>query len=358
MYKTRIVKLQKQLKEEKLDGALISSPVTITYLTGFDNFPTNERDAYLLITQDNNFILTHSIYSKVLRIEGFEVIEISRSLPSQKALLKLLKNKNARLGIEENDLKVSEYKNLNRVFKNLKNFETKNHRAIKNPKDIELIRKACEMGDEAYEYILKEIKEGVSEKELAFKLEYFIKQMGADLAFPTIAAFGVDSFAPHHQTGDKKLLEGEFVLLDFGVKFRNYCSDITRTVVFGKAAKEQERIYETVLAAQQKAVDFIEKKLAKGEIIKASDVDRTARQFIRKAGYPDIPHSVGHGIGLEVHEHPYLSKKSKEVLKNGMVFSIEPGIYLPEIGGVRIEDLYCLQDNILKKLTKSKYGLS
>lgn len=339
MFKTRVEKIREKLVKEKLDGVLISSPTHITYLTGQSGF-TGERDVFLLITKNRNYLLTHSIYSNVIKVEGFEVIEISRSLPPQKAILKIL-GRNTKLGIEENNLTVSEYKNLKSF--NVKNFEVKSYRTIKTKDEIELIEKACQIGDKAYEYILKQVKEGISEKELAFKLEYFIKQKEADLSFPTIAAFGENSFAPHHQTGDKKLEKGEFVLLDFGVKFKNYCSDMTRTFVFGKPTKEQKKMIDTVLRASQKAIESVRNK--------ACDVDKAARDYIKSQGYPDIPHSVGHGIGLEVHEHPHISKKSKEILKNGMVFSIEPGIYLQGFGGVRTENLFVLENNKIRKLT-------
>lgn len=339
MFAARIEKVRSELIKNKLDAVLISSPTHITYLTGRSGF-TNERDVFLLITKNRNYLLTHSIYSKVIKVEGFEIVEISRSLPPQKAILKIL-GRNTRLGIEENNLTVSEYKNLKSFF--LKNFEISTHRTIKNLNEIDLIEKACQLGDKAYEYILKQVKEGISEKELAFKLEYFIKQMGADLAFPTIAAFGVNSFAPHHQTSNKKLEKGEFVLLDFGVRRQNYCSDMTRTFVFGKPSKEQKKMIDTVLRASQKAIESVRSK--------ACDVDKIARDYIKSQGYPDIPHSVGHGIGLEVHEHPHISKKSKETLENGMVFSIEPGIYLEGLGGVRVEDLFVLENNKIRKLT-------
>lgn len=338
MFLKRVQKVKDELKKAKLDAVFISSPISITYLTGQSGF-VDARDAYVLITQNKNYILTHSIYSKVTKVKGFEIIEISRNLPPQKAILKIL-GKNARLGIEENNLTVSEYKNLKSF--NTKNFEINQHRAIKSSEEIALIEKACRIGDKAYGYIRKHIKEGITEKEIAFKLEYFIKNLGADLAFPTICAFGVNSFAPHHQTGNKKLEKGRFVLIDFGVKWQGYCSDMTRTTVFGEASKEQKKIYDTVLEAQQKAINVVSNR--------ACDFDKAARDYIKSQGYPDIPHSVGHGIGLAVHEHPYISKKSKEKLENGMVFSIEPGIYLPA-GGVRIEDLFVLENNKLRKLT-------
>jgi len=330
MFAARVEKVKSELSKKGLDAVLISSPVTVTYLTGHSGF-TGERDVFLLITQDKNFILTHSIYSNVLKVEGFEVVEISRRLPPQKILLRIL-GKEIKLGIEENNLTVSEYKKLKPFV--VKNFEISDYRTIKTQDEIELIEQACQVGDKAYECIQKYIKEGISEKELAFKLEYFIKQKGVDLSFPTIAAFGKNSFAPHHQAGDKKLVS---------VKFKNYCSDMTRTFVSGIPTTEQKKMIDTVFAAQQKAIESAKNR--------ACDVDKTTRDYIKSKGYPDIPHSVGHGIGLEVHEHPYISKKSKEILKNGMVFSIEPGIYVQGFGGARIEDLFVLENNKLRRLT-------
>jgi len=187
---------------------------------------------------------------------------------------------------------------------------------------------------------------------------------GAVVSFPPIVAFGKNSSIPHHQTGDSILgpesssgREGQIILLDFGVKYDDYCSDMTRTVFFGKPSKEQQKIYETVLSAQQKAVDYINKTLKSGKKIWASKVDIAARDYIISKGFPTIPHSLGHGIGLEVHEHPSLSPKSKEDLKSGMVFSIEPGIYIPNLGGVRIEDLFVLENQQLRALTGSSKAL-
>ncbi|MBI2334310.1 M24 family metallopeptidase, partial [Candidatus Daviesbacteria bacterium] len=167
-------------------------------------------------------------------------------------------------------------------------------------------------------------------------------------------AFGKNSSIPHHQTGDKRLtINDKLILLDFGVKLNGYCSDMTRTIFFGKPSEKQRKIYETVLEAQKIAIRFINS----GKKIKAKDVDKVAREYIKSMGFPDIPHSLGHGVGLEVHEHPYLSSKSKEELKEGMVFSIEPGIYIPDFGGVRIEDLFVLENRNLRQLTTSHKNL-
>ena len=190
---------------------------------------------------------------------------------------------------------------------------------------------------------------------MAFELEFFIRKTGAKISFEPIVAFGKNTAIPHHHTGDSKLEKDQFVLLDFGVKYQDYCSDMTRTVFFGSPTKEHQKIYQIVLDAQKAAVDFIKKNLKQNQEIKAQDVDKIAREYIISKGYPIIPHSLGHGIGLQVHERPFLSPKSQDILKPGMIFSIEPGIYIPEFGGVRIEDLYLLDYNALHKLTNSSH---
>lgn len=353
--KHRIEKIKQKLLEEKLDAVLISSVANITYLTGYSNFFKDERDGYVLITKDDNYILTHSIYSKSLenKIPGFEVIEISRREPPEKVIQNISKKTNAQIGIEEHDLRVYEYKKLVSVFKNLKNFDLKIKRSIKDKDEVKLISKACKIGDEIFSQILKKIKFGITEKQLVFEIENLIKKKGFDPSFRTIVAFGKNAAYPHHQSGRDKLTKNQFVLMDFGVKFEGYCSDMTRTVFFGSPNKEQKKIYEVVLKAQKRAVDFINSCLKSGKEIKASMVDKAARDYITFRGYPTISHSLGHGIGLEVHEHPHLSPKSKDILREGMVFSIEPGIYIPDFGGVRIEDLFVLEKRGLRQLTNS-----
>jgi Xaa-Pro aminopeptidase len=218
---------------------------------------------------------------------------------------------------------------------------------------------------------LKKIKKGITEKELAYELEYLIKQKGADISFPPIVAFGANSSIPHHQTSDKRLKANSIVLLDFGAKLGSYCSDMTRTIFFGKANNKFKKMYKTVLDAQKKAIEKLSHlgggRLARRSLgeagmdssevnsrgIKASVIDKIARDYIIKQGFPTIPHSLGHGIGIEVHEPPRLSPTSKVGLKPGMVFSIEPGIYMPGFGGIRIEDLVVLENKDPRLLTHS-----
>lgn len=354
----RLKNLQDEVKLQKLDAALISKVANIIYLTDYSGFSLEEREAYLLITPSKQFIFTDGRYSEAAKklVPNFELMEISGKSKFKDLLSHLLtKHQVSNLGVEESDLKVSEYKGIKKVITSLSDFKFHEHRAIKTPEEIKLVEKACQIGDGAFIFIQTKITTGISEKQLMFHLENFIREQGFEPSFKTIIAFAENSAIPHHQTSDKQLESGDFVLLDFGVKFKNYCSDMTRTLVFGKPTEKQKLIHETVKQAQQEAFDHLKANFKKG--VKAEDLDKIARFHILNSKFPTMPHSLGHGIGIEVHEHPYLSMNSKETLKEGMVFSIEPGIYLPELGGVRIEDLYVIEKNGVRQLTTSHKSL-
>lgn len=361
----RLDKLKLEIKSSKLEAVLISKVANIIYLTDYSGFSKDDREAFLLITPNKQFVLTDGRYSGAVKneIPNFELVEISRQNKFIDLFRRLIsKVKISELGVEENDLRVSEFNQIEKVIKNLKDFKFHEHRSIKAPEEIELIEKACEIGDQTFKFILPQIKSGISEKEVSFILENFIRQKGFEPSFKTIVAFGKNSAIPHHLSGEAKLEKGEYILLDFGVRFKQYCSDMTRTLVFGKASEKQKKIYKVVLGAQKKAFEFLEKGFKDptpgvGSSPTASEVDKTARDYILDRGFPSIPHSLGHGVGIEVHEHPYLSVNSKEILKEGMVFSIEPGIYLPGFGGVRIEDLFVIEKKGLRRLTNSSNEL-
>jgi Xaa-Pro aminopeptidase len=363
----RLLKVKQLLTKKLLDAILISSVSDITYLTGYSNFSRDEREAYLFITNNNQFILTDDRYSTAInkQVKDFQLLEISATYPFKK-LLQQLKQKYRlnSLGIDENNLSISEYKIIKSCFNDLNHQSIHDLRVIKDRSEIETITKACGIGDKTFDYILKQIKPDVSEKELALKLEFYIKKLGADISFKPIIAFGANAAIPHHKTSDLRLTSpkpGEggltspadgLILLDFGVKYADYCSDMTRTVFFGNATKEQKKVYETVLHAQELAVQqYNNVTIELNKTILASSLDKVAREYIISQGFDSIPHSLGHGIGLQVHEAPSISPKSKVLLAEGMVFTIEPGIYLPEKFGLRIEDLFVIEKNKLKQLT-------
>lgn len=361
----RFSKIKQLITDQNLDAVLISSNPNIIYLTNYSNFSKVEREAFLLITNNNQYIFTDGRYATAVKkhIKNFELVEIFSGYNFYEALNKiLLENKIKRLGIEESNLTVSEFKKIKQIIPNIKSANLNNLRIIKALDEIKAIEKACRLGDKAFKYILKEIKPGLTEKQIAYKLESFIRENGGDLSFSTIVAFGGNAAVPHHQTNNQRLKTKDLILLDFGVKLDNYCSDMTRTVFLDKATNEQRKVYETVLKAQQKAVSYLESCFlnlnSSEKIINSADVDRTARDYIISSGFSSIPHSLGHGIGIEVHEPPTLSPVSKHTLTNGMVFSIEPGIYLPGKFGVRIEDLFAIQNGKLRQLTNSPKKLT
>jgi len=350
-----------------LDAILISSVSHIIYLTNYAGFSKDEREAYLFITNNKQYILTDGRYAHAVRtlIPDFKLIGISSKVSFEKILKDLAKkHKIKRIGFDHHNITVAEHEKLSSCFSGLprreaglNHFSLDNLRVIKDEKEISAIEKACQLGDKTFKYILKKIKLGVSEKELANEIEFFIRKRGAGISFLPIVAFGTNSAIPHHAPTNNKLTNNQIVLLDFGVKLNNYCSDMTRTVFFGQPTPKQKRIYQTVLKAQSLAIKILNTKYLIHNTIKASEVDRVARDYIISKGYKTIPHSVGHGIGIDVHESPHISPKSKDVLKNGMVFSIEPGIYLENFGGVRIEDLIVLDEDKVKVLTKSSKDL-
>ena len=205
----------------------------------------------------------------------------------------------------------------------------------KTPEELLKIMKASALGDKCFEHILEFIKEGMSEQQVADEIENTFKKLGGGkLSFPTICASGVRSNLPHGEPTDKIIEPGDFVTMDFGTTVGGYCGDMTRTVAIGYATDEMKKIYEIVLKSQQAGLKAIKAG------VKCFDVDKVARDIIEEEGYGEYYiHGTGHGVGTEVHEPPYLNKRTDEVLEENMAVTCEPGIYIPEKFGVRIEDL-------------------
>ncbi len=355
-------KLKTELKILKLDCFLITSFQNIFYLTKYEGFSRDEREAIILITKTNNYLLTDKRYLNELQVlKDFELVEISPTNSLSKTLTKISSENHLKsAGFETNNLTFNENKKFKKIFKNFKPLENtiEKLREVKTKEEIEKIKKACNLSDLGFSFILEHIKENVTEQELATKFEIFLKEKHADVSFKPIIAFGKNSAVPHHLNSKIKLKKGNIVLIDIGAKTQGYSSDMTRTVIFGSPPLKFKRMYQTVLDAQNKTIEFINSQLSMvNSKLYASDIDRVAREYIIQKGYEPIPHSLGHGIGIQVHEKPSLSPKSKSILKSGMVFSIEPGIYLNGYGGVRIEDLYLLTDKKLEKITHSTSGI-
>ena len=358
---SRLQNLRKLLLQENLDAVFVSSLPNIIYLSGFSDFTTFERDGFLLVTQKNQYIFTHGIYKEAVEkhVKNFSLIDIKRENPISKSVKIIIEKENiTSLGFEAFDLKVNEFERLltaidKKMLKPTTVISTL--RAQKTSDEIKAIKKACALGDKAFSFILDKLISGVSEKKIALEFEYFIKSHGATLSFDTIVAFGSHASKPHHVSTETKLKKNQFVLIDCGVKLNNYCSDMTRTIFFGKATEKQKRAYKSVLTAQKKAIELFT-TMAKTQLkisVSAQALDKVARDYLTANNFADMPHSLGHGIGLEVHESPRLTPLSEEELQRGHVFSIEPGIYFPDKFGIRIEDIFAVANDRLISLTKS-----
>lgn len=352
----RIQKVRQILKDEGLDGLLISSSLNIAYLTGFTGFDFYERGGYAFLTANKLYLFANSLYAEEAKHEAkrAEVIALTRDQKLIPSLQDIIAQEKIKVvGFEEN-LTYSEFK----VFKKLKGVKLKladeiveEVRVVKDTSELESLKKACKLTDDCFTYILSKIKLGITEKELAWEMEQFIKENGGELAFPTIVAFGDNSATPHHKTNNDVLRANNIILLDFGAKVDGFCADMTRTVFFGKAPEKFRKMYEAVLESQLKAINY--KLLTNAKTLTPHHIDQVARDYIVQQGYPPIPHSVGHGVGMEVHELPHISPGFKDTLEPNTLFTIEPGVYVPGFGGVRIEDTFCFNGSKIIPLTTS-----
>jgi len=337
-----------KLISEKLDGLLVTNPINIFYLTGFKGISPTEREAILVVKKTKSVLITARLYSREaqkLKSPNLDVKIASERDEYEgftKDALKGLKN----LGFESNNLTYAEHnkfkKYTNGKFTPIKKL-IEDLRQIKSPEEIENIKKAQLITQKAFKQILKTIKVGQTEVEIAEKLRLIITSLGAQgLAFDSIIASGPNSALPHYATGYRKIKKGDTLLFDFGAKFNNYCADFSRTVFIGRANSVQQNTYSHVANAQQLAI----KKIKAGQ--NAKDIFNISHNYFKKLGLDNnFIHSLGHGIGCQVHEKPSLSKKSKDKLENGMVFSVEPGLYF-NWGGVRIEDLVYIENGKVK----------
>lgn len=331
---------------ENNQAVIISGYPNIFYYSGFTS-----EDATLVISHENQYIITDSRYTIQAReqAKGFIVEDKANAL--KKVISQLNVNQ---IGYEENHVSMSEYMNLKKIIPQTIEFlpmQSIISKPRKN-KDVEEIKRIAEaerLGDEAFLYILKKIKSGKTEREIALELEFFMKKNGASaLSFDTIAASGKRSAMPHGTASDKVIEQGDFLTLDFGCVLDGYCSDMTRTVAIGKVSDKLKNIYDIVFKAQAAALREIE------EGKKCSEIDFVARNIIQEAGYGEnFGHGLGHSVGIEIHESPSFSPKCEEVIENGHVITVEPGIYIDGLGGVRIEDVIAVQEGKCINLTTS-----
>ena len=332
--KKRIEKTRELMEEKNIDSLLITTDVNRFYLSSFTG-----SSGLLLFTPAENYFITDFRYTEQAKnqTEGYEILEFNRNVP-EKINDILIEDNAQKLGFEAKSLSYNKYNEYNNKFESVELISTKDLikelRKIKEDKEIEKIKKAIEITDNAFNHILDFIEEGKTEREVALELEYFMKQAGAEKnAFDFIVASGKRSSMPHGVASNKKIKKGDFITMDFGTFYEGYCSDMTRTVVLGEASEKQKEIYNIVLKAQKAVIENIQPGMS------GKEVDAIARDIIEDEGYGDnFGHGLGHGIGVEVHEGPRASYTSDEIIKEGMVVTDEPGIYIPDWGGVRIED--------------------
>lgn len=360
----RVKNISNKLASHRIDSLFITSAYNISYLT--DLFPSSieEREYYLFITKNNSYLLAPKMFMMAVKekTKDFIYIEITADKGLYENILDICKKENINsIGFEKENILYKEHEHLKRVLGKitlipLEGF-VEDERKIKNQEEINRIKKACELTDQTFSHILKKIRVNMSEKELAWEIDNFIEKNGAKIAFQTIVAFGKNASVPHHISNATKLEKNSFVLLDFGAKFEGYCSDMSRTIYFGSPSEKEILMYNTVLESQQMALEKL--KEWKDKNFDMSHLHLIAESHIEKNGFPSFPHSLGHGVGLQVHEPPSISKYSEgEKLSENMVVTIEPAVYDSKLGGVRIEDDVLLNNRGIEILTKSPKELT
>ncbi len=336
---TKLEKFKKQLIENSADAAVISSAINQRYLTGFDY-----TDGYVLVTKNRSYVLADFRYIEAARaaVNSAEYEVIMPDTSMLVCLSSLLdENECKTVLFEDVTLSVAD---LERMKKMLAGKELSagassiadGLRLYKDEDEIEKMKKAQAITDAGFAHMMNVLTPDMTEVEAALELEFFMRRMGSEgVAFETIAVSGSASSLPHGVPRNVKLEKG-FFTMDFGAKFEGYCSDMTRTVVIGKADADMKKLYDTVLSAQTAALDFIK------EGINCKDADTVARDIINAAGYEGrFGHSLGHGVGMYIHESPRLAQKVAPdyKLRRGHIVTVEPGIYIEGLYGCRIEDM-------------------
>lgn len=348
------------MDELELNVILLTDGYNIHYLSGYRG-----HTGCMLVTKERQFILTDSRYTEQAELEAPDFVCVDVGMEGySKTIAGLLKKYvltdikaggKLKVGFENEEISYRQFKAFSDAFESFwvpvpLDEKINLLRAVKTDREIELIARAESIGDEAFNYILTFIDEGMAEQEVALELEYRMRKLGASgLSFDTIAASGSNSSLPHAVPTSRRLQAGDFLTMDFGCIFEGYCSDMTRTVLIGdKPSSKQIEVYNIVLRAQTEAMKLIKPGA------RCSDVDKCARDIIAGAGYGEyFGHGLGHSVGLYIHEEPRLSRRCDTLLEPGMLMTVEPGIYLPGEFGVRIEDLVVVTDSGYRNLTAS-----
>ena len=345
----RILEIQNVLEETQC--AIITNNTNRRYLTGF----SSSAGAVVITKTDAVFFVDFRYFEKASKtVKHIKIIKSEKLYSQINAFLK--ESNISEIYVETHYMSVKTFDNFINIFEGFKIIKSplisetlEKQRTVKSPKEIEYIKEAQTITDKAFSHILNFIKAGVSEKEIALELEFFMRKNGCDSAsFDIIAVSGKNSSLPHGVPSDKTIQKGEFLTMDFGGTVNGYCSDMTRTVAVGNVNDEQRKIYDIVFNAQTKAFE----KIKKGAICK--EVDAAARDYICEMGYGEnFGHGLGHSVGLEIHESPSFNTKDETILEEGMVLTVEPGIYIENKFGVRIEDMVIVTSSGFENITSS-----
>jgi len=347
----RIHKLRQRLQQEHLDAVLVSQGENRRYLSGFTG-----SAGFLLITAKDSFLATDFRYIEQARNQAsdFDIVHISEGLP--RWLSELVSSLDiANIGFESDDISFAAYRELTKAIGKKQLVPTEriveSLRAVKDADELKLITKAVEIADAAFEEIAPTLRPGMTEREAAWALEKAMREKGSgSMPFEIIVASGPNSALPHHHPSERVMQAGEPVIIDMGAQVEGYASDLSRTICLGsKQDKKFGKIYDLVLGAQLTAIATIAAGMSGGL------ADSLGRTVIEQGGHGDeFGHGLGHGVGLAPHELPRLGKSSTDTLEDGMVFTIEPGIYINGWGGVRIEDVVVLEQGRAKVLSNAK----
>ena len=345
-----IKNLQNLLKEQQQGTcALIISPENRRYFTGFES-----SDGFLIVSENRAVFITDGRYIEAAekQVSNCEVMLLGKAYPQIAQILKEMDCR--RLLVESTRMTLSTYNALKGVLKKTPistdtTLDTiiNTLRSIKTETEVQSIVKAQRIAEDAFEHILKFIKPGVTEKEIALELDFYMLSHGGEgLSFETIAVSGANTSMPHGVPSNKKVENGDVVTMDFGTIINGYHSDMTRTVAVGRATDEMKNAYDAVLRAQENCLNNIKAGIS------CKDGDEFARSVLRDAGLGQyFTHSTGHGVGVEIHEFPNLSPASDSILQVGNIVTVEPGIYIPEKFGIRIEDMALITENGCRNLT-------
>jgi Xaa-Pro aminopeptidase len=331
-YKRRIHRIRRQLRTIKVNGLIVIGTANVQYLTGFTG-----HDSWALVLPRSVVLLTDSRYTEQAEGECVNCRIIERSIGLAKAVESVVfRSKSVKTLAVEDTCSLAVLKGLRKTLSvKIKPVArvVENVRWIKTDAEVKLICKAATIAFNAMDRALKQLNLGMTERQFAALYEYLLSEYGATPSFETIAAFGPNGSRNHHQPGTRKLKKNDTILLDFGARYQGYCSDITRCYAVGKATRLFKKAYEAVACAQRAAIEQI-KPNQQGE-----NIDQTARHIIEQFNLPAYGHGLGHGLGLEVHESPVLSRTDKKgKLVTGHVLTVEPGVYLPGKFGIRLED--------------------